>query len=124
MHQQRRAAIAPLLNAGKATCARCGEPIARGDDWHVDHTDARDGYLGVSHAGCNLAAGAHKVNGTRRHSLDVEQPYRWSQRWFQDPPRGTVIYNGTSPTAEVCTGDGQWAEVDKSLLADYLAELD
>jgi hypothetical protein len=86
-HQQRRAAIAPLVNAGKATCARCGEPIHAGEPWHLDHTDTRDGYLGVSHASCNLAAGAQKVNRSRRHPPDVEQPYRWSQRWVRQSAR-------------------------------------
>ena len=52
-HQRRRAAIAPLVNAGRAVCARCELPIDPGDDWHLDHNDARDGYLGVSHASCN-----------------------------------------------------------------------
>ena len=63
-HQRRRAAIAPLVNAGKATCARCHEPIHAGEEWHLDHNDTRDGYLGVSHATCNLRDGASKTNGT------------------------------------------------------------
>ena len=53
-HQRRRAAIAPIVNAGKATCARCNEPIHQGEEWHLDHNDTRDGYLGVAHAACNL----------------------------------------------------------------------
>ena len=60
-HQRRRAAIAPLVNAGKATCARCHEPIHAGEEWHLDHNDTRDGYLGVSHATCNLRDGASKT---------------------------------------------------------------
>ena len=39
-------------------------------DWHLDHKarreGSRDGYIAVSHAPCNLAAGADKVNGQRR----------------------------------------------------------
>ena len=62
-HQRRRAAIAPLVNAGKATCCRCHEPIHAGEEWHLDHNDARDGYLGVCHATCNLRDGANKTNG-------------------------------------------------------------
>ena len=54
-HQQRRAAIAPFVNADKATCARCHEPIHAGEEWHLDHNDTRDGYLGVSHATCKSA---------------------------------------------------------------------
>ena len=61
--------------------------------------------MGVSHATCNLAAGAHKVNGQRRPDPYVERPYRWSQRWHDDPPIGTInldggrnpeIYSGTA----------------------------
>ena len=47
-HHTARAAIAPIVNAGKATCARCNEPIHQGEDWHLDHNDTRDGYLGYS----------------------------------------------------------------------------
>ena len=63
-HQRRRAAIAPLVNAGNATCARCQQPIHACESWHLDHNDARDGYLGVSHAHCNLRAGANKTKRT------------------------------------------------------------
>jgi hypothetical protein len=80
-HQRRRAAIAPVVNAGKATCARCGQPIHAGEELHLDHTDTRDGYLGVSHATCNLRDGANKTNARRRPDPYVQQPYRWSQRW-------------------------------------------
>ena len=78
-HQRRRAAIAPLVNAGKATCARCGEPIHAGEEWHLDHDEQRSGYLVVSHAYCNLAAGAAKTNGQRQHAY-LQRPYKWSQR--------------------------------------------
>jgi hypothetical protein len=73
-HQRRRAAIAPLVSAGKATCARCNEPIHPDADWHLDHNDTRNGYLGVSHASCNLAAGANKANGRRRPEPYVQRP--------------------------------------------------
>ena len=111
-HQRRRAAIAPLVNAGKATCARCHEPIHPGEDWHLDHSDARDGYLGVSHAGCNLSAGAHKVNGQRRATTGFkEHPYRWSQRWFDDPPIGTINFDG-GRNPEIYLGNGEWQPLD------------
>ena len=90
-HQRRRAAIAPLVNAGKATCARCHEPIHPGDDWHLDHTAARNGYLGPSHARCNLPAAADKTNGQTTAERFRERPYKWSQRWRDDPPIGTII---------------------------------
>jgi len=44
-HQRRRAAIAAIVNAGKATCARCHEPIDVGQKWHLDHNATREGYL-------------------------------------------------------------------------------
>jgi hypothetical protein len=90
----RRAAIARWSNAGKATCARRGEPIQPEDEWHVDHNDARDGYLGVSCAAGNLRDGGHTTTGKRRPHPFVQQPYRWSQRWFDDPPIGTISYDG------------------------------
>jgi len=70
------------LRAGKATCARCGEPIHPEDDWHLDHNADRNGYLGPSHASCNLAAAAAVTNGRRPPPQFVERPYKWSQRWL------------------------------------------
>jgi hypothetical protein len=48
--------------------------------------------------GCNLAAGANKANGRRRPEPYVQLPYRWSRRWFDDPPVGT--------------GNGDWQPID------------
>lgn len=104
-HQRRRAAIAPLVNAGKATCARCHEPIHAGDEWHLDHNDARDLYLGVSHATCNLRDGANKTNGKRPPQPFVQQPYRWSQRWYDDPPIGTIVIGHERV---IYVGNGDW----------------
>ena len=73
-YQRRRAAIASLVNAGKATCCRCHELIHPGDEWHLDHNDSRDGYLGVSHALCNLRHGADKTNGRRPTEPFIERP--------------------------------------------------
>ena len=106
-HQRRRAAIAPLVNAGKATCARCNEPIHPDEEWHLDHNDTRDGYLGVSHAYCNLSAGANKANGRRRPEPYVQLPYRWSRRWFDDPPVGTINFDG-GRNPEIHVGNGEW----------------
>ena len=110
-HQQRRAAIAPLVNAGKATCARCLEPIHAGEPWHLDHNDTRDGYLGVSHSTCNLRDGANKTNARRRPGSDGQRPYRWSQRWFDDPPIGTINYDG-GRNPEIHIGNGEWQPLD------------
>jgi hypothetical protein len=111
VHQRRRAAIAPLVNAGKATCCRCHQPIQPGDDWHLDHNDTRDGYLGVSHASCNLRDGANKTNGRRPRDSFVEQPYRWSRRWRDDPPVGTINFDG-GRNPEIYAGNGDWQRLE------------
>jgi hypothetical protein len=41
---------------GMVKCARCPEFINPLEPWHLDHTDDRTGYLGASHAACNLSA--------------------------------------------------------------------
>ncbi len=112
-HQQRRAAIAPLVNAGKALCARCGEPIHAGEPWHLDHTDTRDGYLGVSHASCNTRDGANKTNARRRPDPYVQQPYRWSQRWCDNPPVDTINLDG-GRNPEIYVGNGEWQPLDRA----------
>jgi hypothetical protein len=73
-HQRRRKMLAPLVAAGLATCARCGNQILPGQQFDLDHTDDRSGYLGPSHrlardcpAGGNRATSKPK---TRRHSRD------------------------------------------------------
>lgn len=55
-HRATREAYTALVNAGMATCARCGKPINPAGDWHLDHNDDGSGYLGPSHPGCNSAA--------------------------------------------------------------------
>ena len=90
-----------------ATCARCNEPIHPDAEWHLDHNDTRDGYLGVSHASCNLSAGANKPNARRRPEPYVQQPYRRSRRWYDDPPIGTINYDG-GRNPEIYLGNGEW----------------
>lgn len=120
MHKSRRAQLAPAVATGNIACARCGNLIRPGQAWDLDHTDDRTGLLGPSHRSCNRAAGADKMNKARRRP--GEYPYRWSRRWYDDPPTGTINYNGPSATAEVCTGNGRWVEVDKAQLDNYLTE--
>lgn len=76
--------------------------------------EARDGYVGVSYAACNLSAGAHKVNGQRRATTGFQEyPYRWSQRWFDDSPVGTINFDG-GRNPEIYVGNGEWQPLDNS----------
>jgi hypothetical protein len=40
-------------------------------------------------------------------SAFVERPYKWSQRWFDDPPVGTTVVLGDG-LVEVHVGGGVW----------------
>lgn len=59
-HKQLRKKYEPLVRSGRATCARCGRPIAPTADWDLGHVDGtiRTGnpqYSGPEHTGCNRA---------------------------------------------------------------------
>ena len=82
-HQRLRAKVAVAVEQGQASCARCGEPIAPGTDWDLDHSDNGNGYLGPSHASCNRATTPRVY----------ENGLIWSRRWFEDAPEGTVVGN-------------------------------
>ena len=85
-HVARRRQLEPLVATGQASCCRCGQLIQPGQPWHLDHRDDRSGYLGPSHASCNLRAAANKTNGTRR-----EQQLIWSRIWFEPIPPNVII---------------------------------
>jgi len=116
-HQRRRASRAPFVNAGHAVCARCHYPIERGEEWHLDQNDTRDGYLGVSHARCNLSAAGDKTfalhghNGyrhpTRFHAKQA--PLEWSRRWCDDPPVGTIVFGHERV---IYLGNDKWQPLD------------
>jgi hypothetical protein len=87
-HMAERARWAPKVEAGQVACCRCHRlivPNPRRHDrgWHLDHTADRTGYLGPSHALCNLSAGgrigAAITNGRRPRRIPVGP--RHSQRW-------------------------------------------
>ena len=63
-HKKLRAQWLPFAY-GKP-CSRCGEVMLSTQQLHLDHTDRRDGYLGFSHADCNMRAAARKA---RRNQL-------------------------------------------------------
>jgi hypothetical protein len=85
-HDARRRQVKPLVASGNAVCSRCGCPISPRDQWHLDHTDDRQGYIGVAHAYCNLRAGAEKTNATRTAGHLI-----WSRIWFEPVPPGTEV---------------------------------
>ncbi len=63
-HQQARARAKRYIDAGQAVCVRCGGWVDPRTRWHLDHTDDRSGYLGISHGACNVNA-ARRKRGTR-----------------------------------------------------------
>ena len=67
-HDARRRQVKPLVEAGNAVCSRCGDPISPREQWHLDHTDDRLGYLGVAHVYCNLRAAGIKTAKLREKS--------------------------------------------------------
>lgn len=69
-HRRKRAALIADLkaNPGKP-CSRCGQPMYVEQSLHLDHTDRRDGYRGLSHAKCNLRAAAQKGHQRAQESI-------------------------------------------------------
>ena len=64
-HAKARAAAAARHNPADP-CVRCGKRLGPMGPWlHYDHNAARTGYLGFSHASCNVKAGA-KVGRSRQ----------------------------------------------------------
>ena len=65
-HVRERKRWGRVVKAGNANCSRCGGPIDPNEEWHLDHTDDRLGYLGPAHARCNVAAAAQNRRPARR----------------------------------------------------------
>jgi hypothetical protein len=109
-HKAMRRRLAPVVATGTVKCARCDEPIEPGADWQLDHKDDGRGWLGPSHKSCNARAGWEKMIASNGNRVDLEeQPYRWSQRWSDDPPVGTQVGLGNG-MCEVYLGAGQWSQ--------------
>ena len=58
-HKKLRAVLLP--SAYGQPCSRCGQLMLPHQELHLDHNDSRTGYLGFSHAACNLKAAARKA---------------------------------------------------------------
>jgi hypothetical protein len=67
--------------------------------------------LGVSHAYCNLRAAADKTNGNRPAPPFEERPYKWSRRWRDNPPIGTIV---SGNERVIYLGNGEWQPLDDS----------
>ena len=77
---QPRQRLASTVAAGFAPCSRCGETIALGSAWDLDHTDDGTGYLGVSHLACNRAAGLERRTGSTSTIPGRGSSGSWSDR--------------------------------------------
>ncbi len=75
-HQRLRAQLLPLAH-GKP-CHLCGVVMREGDDLHLDHTEDRSGYRGMSHAACNVLDGA-KRGGERARQKRLREGWRPGQ---------------------------------------------
>lgn len=56
-HKAERRRWKPIVDAGRAVCVRCSQPIAAGSPWDLGHSDDRASWTGPEHASCNRAAG-------------------------------------------------------------------
>jgi hypothetical protein len=114
-----RKRLEPVVARGEIACARCGQMIGQGEEWQLDHRDDGRGRLGPSHRRCNAKAGwesmVASVGGNGSGTVLEEMPYRWSQRWHDDPPIGTIVFLGNGQ-AEIYAGDGEWHIVDADTL--------
>ena len=74
-HQRLRRAWAPAVAAGGVTCAKCGQPILRGQRWDLGHVpgSGKRLYAGPQHQRCN------RDTGDERGPADPEP--RGRTRW-------------------------------------------
>lgn len=61
-HDHLRAQLDPIVQAGHATCMRCGQPIEPGTPWDLGHTDDRTAWTGPEHSRCNRSAGGRAAH--------------------------------------------------------------
>jgi hypothetical protein len=78
-HQKLRAALLP--QAYGTPCVRCGKLMLPGQDLHLDHNDTRTGWLGFSHAACNLRAAARKARAIQLYRKRPRPTATDAHRW-------------------------------------------
>src|SRR5262245_18533868 len=89
-HQTLRARLAPLVAAGYARCARCGETIRPGEPWDLGHVDGdRMRYAAPYHLCCNRATPGRELWRQRLPELEQERyglpasDDRWRVPWLR-----------------------------------------
>ena len=81
--------------------------------WGKNHQRRRAAlvpYVNTGKATCVRCDGANKTNRQRPPDPYVERPYRWSQRWFDDPPVGTIVLGHEQV---IYLGNGDWKPIDQ-----------
>jgi hypothetical protein len=93
-HQALRKKLEPAVRAGRARCARCGEPILPHEAWDLGHVDGdRLQWSGPEHAFCNRSAAGRTVPQPwmgpgqvelepERDGLEQEDPV-WRVPWLR-----------------------------------------
>jgi hypothetical protein len=79
-HQRDRARWEPLVAMGTVPCARCGQFIQAGMQWHLGHPDA-ESRGGPEHVSCNVGAPSRLRAGKRASRS-------WETGPIDDPVRG------------------------------------
>ena len=94
-HRTMRRRLDPVVQTGTVPCVRCGEliePDTSGTSTTATTAAAGSGRLtrdAIARAGWEAMVRSQNGNG---HRIDPEeQPYKWSQRWSEDPPPGTTV---------------------------------
>ena len=91
LHQQLRARLKPIVEAGMVRCARCGQLIESGERWELDHAPGKQGYLGpvLTFAATALPAGRSEPR-SRTAATDAGSPASGEWSSSQCPTRRSV----------------------------------
>ncbi len=102
-HRNVRRAVAAQMEAGGVACARCGRPIVPGSEWHLDHRDDGPGYVGASHARCNISANQGGWRGKGQVIAHSNLSDDMIIVGFEGAPAGTLSRDGSMIK---CAGGG------------------